>query len=92
MGSTHTNILLQWKDPTLTPLYEHAYIIPADQLCDGIWCEGNPALPYTPWVFTADPNGNLGGLRRMKARGQPTRQQSNSNTTKMHRGVKGEKK
>jgi len=25
--STHVNILLQWKDPALTLLYEHTYII-----------------------------------------------------------------
>jgi hypothetical protein len=92
MESTHTNILLQWKDSTLTLLYEHAYIIPADQLCDGIWCERNPALPYTPRVFTADPDGNWGGLRRMKATRQSTRRQSNRHTTKRHERVKGEKK
>jgi hypothetical protein len=89
---TRTNILLQWKDSTLTLLYEHAYTIPADQLCDGIWCEGSPALPYTPWVFTADPNGNCSGLRQMKARRQPTRRQSNRHTTKRHGRIKGEEK
>jgi len=86
------NILLQWKDPTLTLLYEYAYIIPADQLCDGIWCEGSPALPYTPWVFTAYPDGNRGDLRRKKARRRPTRRQSKRHTMKRHDRVKGEKK
>jgi hypothetical protein len=63
VDSTHTNILPQWTDPTFTLLYKHAYIIPADQLCDGIWCEGSPAFPYTLCVFATDPNGNWGGLR-----------------------------
>jgi hypothetical protein len=92
IDSTHTNILLQWKDPTLTVLYEHAYIITADKLCDSIWCERSPAFPYTPRVFTADPDGNGSSLRCIKASRQPTRGQSNRHTMKTHESIKGEKK
>jgi len=92
IDSTHTNILLQWKDPTFTVLYEHAYIIMADKLCHSIWCERSPAFPYTPRVFTADPDGNGGSLRCIKASRQPTRGQSNGHTMKMHGRIKGEEK